>query len=244
MYRRELQETVDQQESKNLKSSASNDIRDRIYEDLHTRVIGRLRALGTSAAATLLLQDVQEFRTALARIDPEVRDIIREIRHIVGPSWFREDLKAVSEDESQDRFQLDLWKDINEIQQTLEIEVDFQYSSKTLGLLSPQQYLPIQNILENLLYNAGLHGGASKASVYLYPDNEKVPSSLEMRFTCNGRGHEGLNDLEAFIETLPPDCTGLRTVQSAVKALNAGLKSSSSIDSGTTMIIHSIPILH
>lgn len=228
-------------ESEEAFEEAETQIRDQIYEDMHTPIINRLRVLGLEAVRTLKEADsTASFRAALAEIDPEVRGIIREIRRVVAPSWYA--LDSTSRDKTLERFV----EDLDELKQRFnkpgEMEVDLHYSEVELKLLTPRQFLQINDILLNLMYNAKIHAQASKILVHLHAGDEKPPQDFKVIFTSDGVGHNGLNHIREFVGELPESCRGLRAVVQAVDRMGAAIQVTSSPVDGTTYLISGISL--
>lgn len=225
-------------------SQVEEKIRDRIYEALHTPVINKLRAIGLRTSAVLISKEStpDSIRGELASVDSQLRKIIREIRRTVAPSYFKDYLAemGIGIDEN---FSSDWMNMLRDAEEQYRFDIDLNYDENELKFFSPNQYLPILDIMGNWLDNIGVHAHAGKVLVDLRTDDDRDPHYLTLSITNDGIGSNHLNDIHTYIHAIPQNKLGLRKIIDAVSRLGATLNCSSSPSTGTTLMIDSIPIL-
>jgi signal transduction histidine kinase len=219
-------------------------IREKIYEELHSTVIGKLRGVGLRCAA--LLENPKathsQVRQSLANVDPVLRDIIFEIRRVIAPPSLTGYISDSSKKLTQDRFMTHLLQDVKWYESARSLEVELVCYSRDLAYLDPTQFIQIQQIYKNWLDNIALYAKANKVSFELRTDDDRSPTFFILRITDDGIGNHELNNIQEFVKKLPQEYTGLRTIVKAAKKLCANLEINSSTVGGTTLVVKNIPV--
>jgi hypothetical protein len=206
-------------------------VRLQVMRDLH-EVFQRLRNLGARSKEVALLEGSYDLPAFLFQIEPELLDIIREIKRTVNPFVIDNSLLQ----DHAGRFVDNLTR-LGGRYSAPSRKVVVSCDQQAARMISPAQYMHVERIAENCLGNSAACSNATEVYLELVRDSSEPDGWVVLEICDNGIGDPRLNDLDALIDEIYPEHQGLYRVRFHCERLSAILIVQSASEVGTKFTI-------